>query len=74
MGEVVKREPATPGIGIAGLVMCPFFKGACLKAGCELWVELTQGGSLVARCSLAWIAVLTTETRRSIDKLTEEKT
>ena len=71
--EIVKKEPLTPGIGIAGLVMCPFFKGACLKGGCELWVELKYEDTFVARCSLAWLAVLATETRQAIDKLTLKK-
>jgi len=69
MNELVRNEPSLPGIGVAGLVMCPFFKGACLKGGCELWVELKCGEIFVARCSMAWLAVLATETRQSIDKL-----
>ena len=69
--EIIKQEqkPMIPGIGVSGLVMCPFFKGACLKGGCELFVELKQGDIFVARCSLAWLAILSTETRQAIDKL-----
>ena len=68
--ELAKKEELSPvGIGVAGLVMCPFFKGSCLKHGCELWVELNYSGTKVARCSLAWLAVLSTETRESIDRL-----
>lgn len=63
----------TPGIGISGMVMCPFFKGACLKGGCELFVELKCGDTFVARCSLAWLAVLSIETRQAIDKLNIKK-
>ncbi len=70
MGELVLKEKNKDvGIGVAGLVMCPFFKGACLKQGCELWVELKFENNYVARCSLSWMAVLSTEIRTSIDGL-----
>lgn len=72
MNEISKRESTTPGIGVSGLVMCPFFKGACLKGGCELWVELNYSESKVARCTLSWLSILSTETRASIDKLRGE--
>lgn len=72
--DIAKREPTVPGIGMSGIVMCPFFKGACLKNGCELWVELKYSETTVARCSLAWLAVLSTETRAAIDKLNLVKT
>ena len=73
MNELSKKEPTTPGIGVSGLVMCPFFKGACLKGGCELWVELNYIEGKVARCTLSWLSILTTETRASIDKLNGKK-
>ncbi|MBU0598969.1 hypothetical protein KKF61_08365 [Patescibacteria group bacterium] len=75
MNDIIKenRQPSAPGIGVAGLVMCPFFKGACLKGGCELWVELKQNDIFIARCSLAWMTILATETRQSIDKITNFK-
>jgi hypothetical protein len=75
MGDIIPKEHAsltTPGIGMSGLVMCPFFKGACLKSGCELWVELVTTTSVVARCSLAWISVLSTEIRSAIEKVSKE--
>jgi len=61
--------PDTPGIGVAGVVMCPYFRGACLKSGCEMWVELMYGEQKVGRCALAWQAILLTELRQSIDNL-----
>ncbi len=63
----------TPGIGVAGTVMCPFGfqKSPCLKGGCELWVELKYGQHKVARCSYAWQAVLGTEIRQEIRNLKE---
>lgn len=70
MGDIVKQE-TTPGIGVSGLVMCPLFKGACLKQGCEWWVELNYTDRKVARCSISWLAILNTEIRTSIDKLKE---
>jgi len=60
---------SVPGIGIAGLVMCPYFKSTCLKHGCELWVELNYGEQKVARCSIAWQSILITELRLEIEKL-----
>ena len=62
----------TPGIGVAGVVMCPYFRGACLKSGCELWVELMYGDKKVGRCALAWNAVLQTELRQEVEKLRQE--
>lgn len=70
MNDITKKEePMVPGIGVAGAVMCPFMKGLCLKSACELWVELTYGDRKVARCSLSWMTLLSTEVRQSIDKL-----
>ena len=63
------QKPIIPGIGVSGMVMCPFFKGACLKGGCELFVELNCGGTFVARCTLSWLSVLSIEMREAIDKL-----
>jgi len=66
-------QPYTPGIGSAGVVLCPFLGltgGPCQKGGCELWVELTynlpEGPQKVARCALAWIPVLSTEITSTI--------
>ena len=66
---IEKKEPLTPGVGVAGLVMCPFFKGPCLKHGCEKWVELTYGEDKVARCSDSWTPLMLTEIRQAIDRL-----
>ncbi len=65
----MEEKALVPGIGVSGLVMCPLFKGACLKGGCEWFVELICADKFVARCSMSWLAVLATETRASIDKL-----
>jgi len=64
-----QSEPDTPGIGVAGVVMCPYFRGACLKNGCEMWVELMYGKQKVGRCAIAWMPILTTELRQEIEKL-----
>jgi len=61
----------TPGIGMAGLVLCPYFKGACMKQGCEMWVTLTYVDKKVGRCSFAWQSIIKTELRESVDKLTK---
>lgn len=74
MNELIERPQTTPGIGMGGMVMCPFFKSPCFKQGCELWVELKYADKTVARCSLAWLAVLSTETRQAIDKLNGKTT
>ena len=66
----VEEKPSVPGVGVAGLVMCPLFRSACLKQGCEMWVELSYGGKPVGRCALAWAPKLLIELRQSIDKLT----
>ena len=70
MDEIKKVE--TPGIGIAGMVMCPLLKSPCFKGGCEWWVEMVSNGTTVARCSMAWMSLLSTEIRASIDKLKKE--
>lgn len=63
-----------PGIGMSGIVVCPLFKGPCMKGGCEWWVELNYPTGKVARCSMAWLSILSTEVRGSIDRLkTKEK-
>ena len=64
----------TPGIGVAGVVMCPygFQKTACVKGGCEMWVELMYGEQKVGRCALSWNAILQAETRQEISKLRED--
>ena len=77
--ELIKKEqhPMTPGFGIAGWVICPFMSlthpAQCVKQGCELWVELNYGETKVARCSLAWFSVLSTEIRQAIEKLMSKK-
>lgn len=69
--------PMTPGMGVAGIVMCPLLKSPCLKSACELWVELTytdeaaKTSRKVARCSLAWQALLATEQTSATDRLTK---
>ena len=63
--------PTTPGFGVSGMVMCPLFKSVCMKSGCEMWVELKCGTSMVGRCTFAWLSVVATETRMAIDKLKE---
>ena len=72
-----EQQSLIPGIGVAGNVICPFMSlmhsAPCIKQGCELWVELTYGKTKVARCSLAWLAVLSTETRQAIANLKEQK-
>lgn len=80
-GPMIEKKnilPVTPGIGVAGMVMCPFGfqKGPCLKSGCELWVELTYDGGTpnercIGRCALAWNAMLTAENTQQLIKLTE---
>ena len=77
--DLVPKEqtmPSVPGIGVGGLVMCPFGfqRSPCLKQGCELWVELTYNGGTprerqVGRCSLAWNAILQTEMTREMERL-----
>ena len=67
--ELTEQKSMTPGFGVAGLVVCPLMKSACMKSGCEWWVELTYDKHKVARCSMAWMTLLSTEVRQSIDKL-----
>ncbi len=67
--EIMKKEPATPGFGVAGMVMCPFFKGVCMKQGCELWVELKCGENFVGRCTMSWLSILNVEVRQAITNL-----
>ena len=65
-----KTNSDVPGIGgVSGIVMCPYFKGACWKNGCEFWIELMYGKQKVGRCALAWQAILQTELRQEIEKL-----
>ena len=63
------RKETIPGIGFSGIVMCPYFKGVCLKQGCELFIELNYGEHKVARCSIAWQAILLVEQRQELEKL-----
>jgi hypothetical protein len=73
--DVIRKEESVPGIGLAGVVMCPFGfqRGPCLKGGCEMWVELSYGPQKVGRCSIAWTAIILPELRASIDKLALKK-
>jgi hypothetical protein len=63
-----------PGVGVAGKVICPFLSlqhpTECVKDKCEMWVALHYEKKEVGRCSFGWLAVLTTEVRGAIDKLT----
>jgi hypothetical protein len=63
-----------PGVGIAGKVICPFLSMQrpceCVKDKCEMWVALKYETKDVGRCSFGWLAVLTTEVRGAIDKIT----
>lgn len=63
----------TPGLGMAGLSMCPygFQRQPCIKNGCELWVALSYGDQKVGRCAHAWDAILKVELRQEIQKLRE---
>lgn len=68
--ELVKiQEQGVPGLGVSGLVLCPFFRSACLKGGCELWVELLYDGKPVGRCAFPWNSKLLIELRESTDRL-----
>ncbi len=76
MNELIeKKEQTIPGFGVAGMVMCPlgFQKSACLKQGCEMWVELNYNEITVARCAMAWLPTMMVELRQELAKLKEEK-
>lgn len=71
------RHPvsSTPGFGVAGLVLCPLLKSACVKSACEFWVELTYAAGTpdqhqVGRCALAWNAILQAEGNQAVSRLT----
>lgn len=71
-----QTKPSVPGVGSegsAGITFCPygFSRSPCLKQGCEMWVELNYGPKIVARCSIAWQAILMVETRQEIARLRE---
>lgn len=74
--EVIPKEKLKlpPGVGIAGKVICPFLSLTkpceCVKDKCEMWVALVYDKKEVGRCSFGWLAVLSTEIRGAIDKLT----
>jgi hypothetical protein len=78
---VEPNKDLVPGFGVSGQVMCPFSFMApkmCMKQGCELWVELTyapgtESEHKVARCSLAWMAILIPELRTTIEKSLQNK-
>ena len=68
------QSSSAPGFGVAGMVMCPFVRGMCMKSGCELWVELTYGAGTVeerrvGRCSYAWQSILQAEGNQTLIKL-----
>ena len=68
--------PSVPGIGQAGVMVCPIMKGPCWKSACMLWVELTYAGGTpeerkVGNCSLHWLAVVTTEQTQAMNRLTD---
>lgn len=74
MGEEKEKKDKSlvPGIGVSGQVFCPLGFMApklCLKQGCEWWVEFDYVDKKVARCSMVWLSVVSTEIRRSIDQL-----
>ena len=63
-----------PGIGVSGLVMCPFGfqRMPCFKHGCELWVELNYDKKKVGRCSLSWSSILATEITQQLVQLNKK--
>lgn len=74
-GDLVQREGTTPGMGVAGLVMCPILKCPCLKSACALWVELTYAAGTkderkVGNCALAWTPVISSEQTQALNRLT----
>ncbi len=80
--KVETKPPMTPGIGIAGEVICPIMSIGriggvpCCKHACEFWVELTYGSGTkderrVARCAISWLPTLATESTGTIKKIVE---
>ncbi len=67
MNDIINQN-SVPGIGISGVVMCPYFRGTCLKGGCELWIELDYGKQKVGRCAHAWKPIIDIEFRETIKK------
>ena len=72
---LVKQEPSVPGMGVAGIVMCPLMKCPCLKSACALWVELTYAGGTkderkVGNCALTWAPVINSEQTQALNRLT----
>lgn len=67
------NQDSVPGIGMGGIVMCPYFKGTCLKGGCELWVELDYGERKVGRCAHAWQPIVTVQLRQELVNHRESK-
>ena len=72
-----KEVPAIPGLGISGVVLCPFGfqKSPCIKQACELWTELTitDNGQKVGRCAMAWMPFLSIENRLATEKIRTTK-
>ena len=76
-GEIVKQEPKplTPGLGVAGQVICAKMSIThtviCQKSARESWVELKYGDTSVCRCANSSVPVMLSEVRASVDKLRE---
>ena len=66
---IPQDQPTIPGIGVGGIIMCPYLKSPCLKSGCEMWVELSYGQNKVGRCSIAYQTIIGVELRREIELL-----
>ncbi len=70
---VIKEQnmPSAPGIGVAGMVLCPLkqFPQACIKQGCEWWVELNYGDKVVGRCGMAWLTIVNVELRQELERV-----
>lgn len=64
-----EQQPSVPGIGMGGIVMCPYMRGPCLKGGCELWVELSYGPNKVGRCAVAYQTIIGVELRQELERL-----
>ena len=73
-GFPVPKEGTTPGIGMAGTMVCPFFKAPCFKNGCMMWVELTYAAGTkdqrrVGHCTFYWQTIVSTEQTDQIKRL-----
>lgn len=73
-GFPVDPQGSTPGIGMAGTMVCPFFKAPCFKNGCMMWVELTYAAGTkderrVGHCTFYWQTIVSTEQTDQIKRL-----